>query len=309
MTPVAVTVAVPTKDRKERMLRCLRALLAQDHPSYEILVLDNGSTDGTPEACRDLAADSATPVRVVVLEGSVGAVRNAGARLAAGEVVAFTDSDCLPDPGWLAAIEAPLLEDPAVGVVCGVTRPEEPFSDGWPATMDVDHFTGRFDSCNIAFRARALRECDGFDEEIGHFWEDVAAGYAMRRAGWRSAFAPTAIVLHDVTYPGFAWHVRRALKQANLGPVLARYPEIADDLLWRRVFLSPRDAKLCAALLGVALAPRVRPAAVLAAPYVMERLPASSWRDPKAIAQAVVYDAATVVGALRAGVRARRLVL
>src|SRR5919197_4377844 len=44
-----VTVAIPVKDRRERMLRCLDAVLAQDHPSYEVLVLDNGSTDGTAE--------------------------------------------------------------------------------------------------------------------------------------------------------------------------------------------------------------------------------------------------------------------
>ena len=55
------------------MLRCLDALLQQDHPSFEVLVLDNGSSDGTPEACAERAATSDVPVRVEVLSGTVGA--------------------------------------------------------------------------------------------------------------------------------------------------------------------------------------------------------------------------------------------
>ncbi|MBA2439058.1 MAG: glycosyltransferase family 2 protein [Thermoleophilaceae bacterium] len=70
------------KDRRERMLRCLEDLLALDYPSYDVVVLDNLSRDGTPE-------------------GSVGHLRNRGAALARGPTVAYTDSDCSPH-AWLA---------------------------------------------------------------------------------------------------------------------------------------------------------------------------------------------------------------
>ena len=199
----AVSVAVPVFNRRERMLRCMEALLAQDHPDYEVLVLDNGSTDGTLEACQAIAETAPVPVRVLELAGSVGAIRNEAARITDRELIAFTDSDCIPEAGWLSALTAPLQTDPAVGVVCGITRAEEAFTDGWPATMEVPEWTGRFESCNIAFRTEALRDSAGFDEEVGHFWEDTAAGYALLRAGWGTAFAPAAVVAHDVTYPGF----------------------------------------------------------------------------------------------------------
>ena len=61
-------MVVAVKDRRERMLRCLDALLAQDHPSYEILVADNGSSDGTPQACLQRAAQATVPVRVERVE-------------------------------------------------------------------------------------------------------------------------------------------------------------------------------------------------------------------------------------------------
>ncbi|MDX6667220.1 MAG: hypothetical protein QOK04_600, partial [Solirubrobacteraceae bacterium] len=58
LVPPWVTVAVPTKDRRERMLRCLDAVLAQDYPNYDVLVLDNRSSDGTREACIEHARAS-----------------------------------------------------------------------------------------------------------------------------------------------------------------------------------------------------------------------------------------------------------
>lgn len=304
-----ITVAVPVKDRREQMLRCLRSLLEQDHPSYEVLVLDNQSSDGTAEACREFAADSGVPVRIDVVPGTVGAVRNQAGCVARGEFLAFTDSDCVAAPGWLSAVARALRDDPGLGVVCGATRPQDPIVRGWPATIEVERWTGRFESCNVAFRTNAFLESDGFDEHVGHFWEDTAAGYALLRHGWRAGFVGDAVIYHDVTYPGFAWHLKRAMKARNLGPVLARYPEIAHDLLWRGVFLHRRDAKLVLAAVALTYAVRSRRPLATAgvAPYAAERL--RHWRDPKGLVQTVLYDSAVVAGCFRAGLTARRLVL
>jgi glycosyltransferase involved in cell wall biosynthesis len=309
VTAPEITVAVPVKDRREQMLRCLDSLLAQDHPAYEVLILDNGSTDGTAEACEERAASATIPVRVERVPGVLGAVRNRAGELAATEFLAFTDSDCIADRGWLTALARALREAPAVGVVCGATRPEEPVTAGWAATIEVDHFTGRFESCNIGFRREAFRRSAGFDEQVGHFWEDTAAGYAMLRDGWEAAFAPDAVVCHDVTYPGYAWYLRRALKASNLGPVLRQYPEIAEDLFYRRTFVHRRDALLLLALAGIgaAVARRSPLPLAVAAPYARERL--RQWRDPKGLVQIVLYDGACVIAAARGSVAAGRVVL
>lgn len=306
---IEITVAVPVKDRREQMERCLASLLQQDHPSYEVLVLDNESSDGTPDACQVLGSKSAVPVRVEVVPGTVGAVRNQAGHLAKGEFLAFTDSDCVAEPGWLSAMARSLRADDRLGIVCGRTRPQDPVVKGWPATIEVSDWSGRFESCNIAVRAEAFRQSDGFDEQIGHFWEDTAAGYALIRNGWKTAFVPDAIIYHDVTYPGFVWHLKRAMKTKNLGPVLRRYPEIAHDLFWAGLFLHRRDAKLVVAWGGIltAVARRRPGAALLAVPYAQERL--RHWHDPRGMVQTLLYDTAVVVGAARAGITARRFLL
>jgi glycosyltransferase involved in cell wall biosynthesis len=304
-----ITIAVPVKDRREQMRRCLRSLLDQDHPSYEVLVLDNQSSDGTADACRVLAAEAPVPVRVEIVPGSVGAVRNHAGRLARSEFLAFTDSDCIAQPSWLSGLARALREDPGVAVVCGVTRPQEPVRARWPATLQVEEWSGLFESCNIAFRTAALRDSDGFDEQIGHYWEDTAAGYALLSQGWRVGFVPDAVVFHDVTYPGFAWHLRRALKMKNLGPVLRRYPQIAQDLFWGGIFVKRRDAELLAALggAGAALVSGSVAPLLLTMPYMFDRL--RPWRDPKGFWQTAIYDGAFVVGCARAGLSAGRVVL
>lgn len=312
MSSPEVTAVVPVKDRRDQMLRCLDALLAQDHPDYEILVCDNGSTDGTAEACRERARGARVPVRVEAVPGVLGAVRNEGARRARGAFVAFTDSDCLPDPGWLSAGSAALRANGRLGVVQGRTLPEQPITQGWPATICVERFSHRYEACNLIFRREALTGSAGFDEHVGHFWEDTAAGYAVRRNGWEVAFAADALVHHDVTYPGFFWHLKRVRRNANLAPVVRAYPELRRDVLFGRVFLAARDARFLAAVTGLALAPSRRRALALALPYVVANAPrGEAWVLPrvKGYAQEVVYDAARLGAMARASLRHRTLVL
>lgn len=307
-----VTAIVPVKDRREQMLRCLDALLAQDHPDYEILICDNESSDGTGEACVERARGAGVRVRVERIPGILGFVRNEGARRANSEFVAFTDSDCLPDPGWLSAGVAPLRANPRLGIVQGRTLPEVPVDKGWPATIRVEEFSHFYEACNLVFRREALVNSAGFDERVGHFWEDTAAGFAVKRGGWEVTFEREALVYHDVTYPGFWWHVKRTLRHANLGPIVRDYPEIRRDALFCRVFLAERDARFLAALVGLALGRRHPGALLLTLPYLARH---ARRRDPwvmprvKGHAQGVIYDSARLVAVARASARGRTLLL
>src|SRR5256884_2344425 len=114
---VTATVAIPTRNRRARLIPLLELLIPQAaNVGAEILVVDNGSSDGTVEAVRALAGDT---VRCIVEPGA-GATRarNAGARAARGEVAAFIGDDALPRPGWLAALLDPVSAR-AVGLVGG----------------------------------------------------------------------------------------------------------------------------------------------------------------------------------------------
>lgn len=311
MSAPTVTIVVPVKDRRQRMLRCMDALLAQDYPSYDILIVDNESTDGTAEACRERARSAAIPVRVEVLAGTVGAIRNEAARLAESDLIAYTDSDCMPTAGWLAAAVAPFA-DPGVGIVQGTTLPDPAVPmRGWAATIEVRSYTERFESCNLLVRRDAFVAADGFDEVVGHFWEDTAAGWSMLRRGWRGAFAEDAVVHHDVTHPGYRWWLKRALRYGNIAAVVRAYPELRRELLWGRYFSRSRDAKLVAAMAGLMLSRIDRRGVLLAMPYVWFNRPRTVHPHDLTVGlcQSVLFDVAVLTGMVLGSIRHRELVL
>jgi len=313
-----VTVVVVVKDRRERMLRCLDALLAQDHPSYEVLVVDNGSSDGTPEAVLARAAeqpgrgeDGREPVgvRIERATGSLGHARNAGAAAARGRLVAFTDSDCEAEPAWLRRLTA-AFADPEVGVATGSTLPAEPPPYGdWYATIEITEQTWRFETCNAAYRRQALVEGPGFHEGVT-MWEDTAAGWGALRAGWRPVFVAGAVVRHDVTYPGYRWHLRRVFRYGEGAAVLRDHPQMRERVLFARVFHRPRDVRVVAAAAGLALSRLDRRALLLAAPYAYHRRPRTlhPWAAV-GLAQMVGIDLAILAGMVRGSLRWRRLIL
>jgi glycosyltransferase involved in cell wall biosynthesis len=312
--PPAVTAAVVVKDRRALMARCLDGLLAQEvDGGFEIVVVDNGSTDGTRELVEDRAAVSAVPFTALADGGSLGRIRNVAWRAARAPVVAFVDSDCVPAPSWLAAGLGRLEADDgdAIGVVQGTTRPDPDLPRGrWSATQDLTGFTGRYEACNIFYRTEALAAAGGFDESIGFFGEDTAAGWAVSRLGWRAVHEPAAVVHHTVTHPGLAWHLRRALGYGNVNALVRRFPEMRSQLLWRRWFLRPRSAAFAAAVAGVLLGIRRPPLLVLAAPYGWVRRPKGrTRRDLVDAAGAALFDAAVFCGLVRGTIRERTLVL
>ena len=121
MTTPAVSVIVAARDAEATLGACLASLRALDHPSYELIVVDNGSTDAT----RAIAA-AHDGVRVLdEPRRGPAAARNTGIEAARGDVVAFTDADCVVDPRWLTKLTA-ALEDRRDRVAGGrilATRP------------------------------------------------------------------------------------------------------------------------------------------------------------------------------------------
>jgi glycosyltransferase involved in cell wall biosynthesis len=115
-------VVVPAYNEEARITGTLAALAAQTDRDFTLLVIDNGSTDGTAEAVRAFASRAPVPVHLLVEpDKGVGCAVDTGFRhaIAAGAaLIARTDADCLPRPGWVAAARAALERDGA-GMVCG----------------------------------------------------------------------------------------------------------------------------------------------------------------------------------------------
>lgn len=265
-----VSVVVPTRDRPDQLVRCLAALAGQSAPSYEIIVLDDGSASGAAVA----AAVHAVPrARLVRLSGfGPAAARNVGAREARGSIVCFTDDDCAPSPAWIEALVAAIEHGAAA--TAGPTlnaRPESACATASQVIVDhlteatLDPGTGRVGfvpSCNLACRAEVLSSVP-FDEGF-----PLAAGedrdWCARLAGQGLfiVFAPAAGVEHrpQLTLGGFwrqqlrygrgAWRFRRSAPgRPGLAP-----PRFYAGLLRRGLTHGPEvGALICLAQLGVAL--------------------------------------------------------
>jgi hypothetical protein len=306
-TRPAVTVAVVVKDRVALMTECLAALAVQDHPSYDVLVIDNGSTDGTFEMLQGRVDSFPVPLTVVQVSGPLGLARHSAAQQAIADVIAFTDSDCVPEPAWLSSLTQELTCGvDIVHVVQGRTEPAVEPNDSWPRTVQIRAWSDLYETCNIAYARDRLLEAGGFPCQSGLYAaEDTTAGWQVRRLGGEHRFAEDAVVRHAVTYPGVRWHLGFAKSFATFPTLVAQFPEMRRELLTGRVFLRPRSAAFDAAVLGLILLAARKPAgAVLLAPYL--RHVRQAWHDEHArgVARTVAYDAVAAASLLKGSVRA-----
>jgi cellulose synthase/poly-beta-1,6-N-acetylglucosamine synthase-like glycosyltransferase len=196
------SIVVPAYNAGATLGACLEALLGQSVPreSCEVIVVDDGSTDDTPAV---LARFPVTAVR----QGNRGpaAARNRGASLARGEVVLFTDADCVPGAGWVAQMLAPFA-DARVAAVKGAYRTAQ---RSLVARFCQAEFEERFamlrrapqidmvDTYAAAFRREVFAAMNGFDESFPVANnEDTDLSWRLAAAGHRMVFNPEAVVSH-----------------------------------------------------------------------------------------------------------------
>ncbi|MBB5352876.1 hypothetical protein HNR46_003125 [Haloferula luteola] len=198
------SVIVCTRNGGERIGACLRSLTQLRGPTPEVVVVDDGSTDGTASR----VADEFPEIRLVSLPPSgLSAARNAGAEVATGEVLAFTDDDCEVDPDWLvelakvfaagwdAAGGPNLPPPPADGIAAAIASAPGAASQVMLDDLEAEHVPG----CNLAVRRGAFFAIGGFDGRFRTAGDDVDFCWRLRDAGMRIGFAPNA----------FVWHHRR----------------------------------------------------------------------------------------------------
>lgn len=201
---IVVSVVVPTFRRPALLERCLGALLEQNFApaAYEIIVVDDAACKETHlqvEQCARRAATRGYSVYYLSTAGARGpaTARNLGWRAARGEIIAFTDDDCLPAPDWLSSGVAAFTGD--VMGVSGRIRVPLPFNptDYQYDTSHLEH--SEFATANCFYRREALLAVGGFDERFRAAWrEDSDLFFRVLERQLRCLVCETAIVVHPV---------------------------------------------------------------------------------------------------------------
>lgn len=206
-----VSLVICTRDRAPRLRQCLESLRRLSAPfPWEVVIVDNGSSDETSAVIAEFAASSSRPV-VSVVEPAVGASRgrNAGWKASSGAILAFIDDDCYPAEDFLTSLHACFAEDARLGFVGGRVLLFDPTD--FPITIQVSEIRHTFEpgsfipagtihGANLSFRREAMAAVGGFDPRLGAGTrfpcEDVDAMARVSGAQWLGIYDPRPLVLH-----------------------------------------------------------------------------------------------------------------
>jgi glycosyltransferase involved in cell wall biosynthesis len=199
-----ISIIVPAYNARACIGDCLDALIAQKGLTEppEILVVDDGSTDGTPEIVEHYASAG---VRLLCQRNAgPGPARNAGIRASSGEFLLFTDADCVPDSHWAAEIVRGFTTR-EIAMVMGATTTSLGFSNIYAKAQQGRDFidvqpgpTTRYNSNNLALR-REIALAFPFDLALPRA-EDSDQGWRLLEAGYQTVYWPTARVSHRHPY-------------------------------------------------------------------------------------------------------------
>ena len=207
-----VCVVVCSYNAERTMEPCLASLERLNYPDYEVIVVNDGSTDHTLEI-----AQRFNYCRIISQPNKgLSVARNVGAEAATGEIVAYTDSDCVADPDWLTYLVAKM--ETAQLVACGGPNFPPPENSLVPAAVAVspggpthvllsDDVAEHIAGCNMAFRRDVLLRMGGFDPIYRAAGDDVDICWRFQDAGYTIGFSAAAVV----------WHFRRNTVKAYIG--------------------------------------------------------------------------------------------
>jgi len=204
-----ISVVVCSYNGAATLRECLTSLSNVDYPDFEVILVDDGSTDDT----RTIADDFPQVIYYYQPNKGLSVARNVGAELATGEIIAYTDSDCVVDEYWLRYL-ADAMEAQQVVAIGGPNITPE--SDGWTAkcvaaspgnpshVMLDDRYAEHVPGCNLAIRREVLLGLGGFDAQFRQAGDDVDLCWRLLDANLSIGYAPGAMV----------WHHRRATVKA-----------------------------------------------------------------------------------------------
>lgn len=326
MTAPRVSVVVPVKNRRDLLARLLDSLEKQTYRDFEVVVVDDGSTDGCPDEVRGRSG-AVVPIRLLS-SGGRGAVaaRQVGIGAAAGEVLAFTDSDCVARPEWLEAATEAI--DRGADVVKGRTEPAN-----WPLApferSVASYDEGLYPTCNMLYRRSAYERFGGFDEaeglRLGFRWgrrargmgfgEDTMLAWRARRGGARVDYVEEAVVEHAVFPPDIRESLSRTVVMGGFPTLLKEVPDLGPQLLRHGFMFGPRNRLPMYVAALLLLTGRWRPATAALAWWAAVRAlelrpePVGRGRKLALVPAEMAMDVGTGAALLAGSIRARKIAI
>jgi len=210
-----VSIIVPNWNGKHVLRPCLRSLTNLKYPNYEVIVVDNASTDGSPKIVKDEFPD----VKLIVNEKNLvwAGGCNVGIKSAKGEMIAFFNNDAVADPEWLSKLVNVIRSSPQIGVVGGIVLCYEPKDIIDDAGMKIDPVTGIvwhvnrgkrlvqvekqedidfISGVDLLTKREVIEKIGAFDEGYPLYNEETDWGLNAKRAGYECKIVPSAFVWH-----------------------------------------------------------------------------------------------------------------
>jgi glycosyltransferase involved in cell wall biosynthesis len=222
-----ISVIVPTYNSIKSLIILLNSLLNQDYDHYEIIIVDDCSTDNTSSIIQNYN------IKYYKLEKNSGPAvcRNIGAQISKGDVLAFTDSDCRVSNDWLKKIDCYLCDDNVHAIMGKLIINQSTYLGdsisalGFPAggsmgfekvwKVDSNSYTSSLSSCNCAIKKRVFNQIGGFDESFPYAGgEDSFFAYSLIQSGFKIKYCPDVIVRHnarDSMKDFLTWQFKRGI--------------------------------------------------------------------------------------------------
>jgi glycosyltransferase involved in cell wall biosynthesis len=284
-----------------------------------VVIVDDGSQDTTWDVLERIVVTTALPMLAIRLAacGGPSIPRNTGVEVCHGAVIAFTDDDCVPQPGWLAGL-IPAAQ--AGRIVQGATVPANDGPTGpWDRTIAIDRLTGLWESCNLAMPRETFEAIGGFPvlellRDAGRgFGEDAVLGAAVARLAGGS-WAPGAVVTHRWISGRYRDHLAGVRRLEAMPDLVARVPELRARA-YGHYFRNRRSAACTLAVAALVTATALRrPSPLLASAPWLALVTSAARRRPGdrlagLVGREAAADVAGLVASIRGSVRARTLLL
>ncbi len=227
-----ISVIIPARNAEKTISTCLEALNRQqniDPSEFEVIVVDDGSTDNTKDICQNF--NNVTYLRHAASKGAAAA-RNKGLGIAKGDIICFTDADCEPTATWLYHLIQPFSHSEISGckgiyasrqkeIVARFVQIE--YEDKYDL-LKKQSYIDFIDTYSAGYRRDMLTENDGFDERF-HYTEDQELSFRLAAKGYQFVFQPEAVVFHHHSSSLYAYFRKKFWIGYWKTQTIRRFPE------------------------------------------------------------------------------------